>query len=76
VRVEDLDRQAVQRALWEERTLVKTWAMRGTLHLLPNGDSPLWRLEKLTLRILAALFVRLGASRNSFRVADYYRPIF
>ncbi len=25
-RVEDLDRQAVQRALWEERTLVKTWA--------------------------------------------------
>jgi DNA glycosylase AlkZ-like len=31
-RVEDLDRGAVQRALWEERTLVKTWAMRGTLH--------------------------------------------
>ena len=36
-RVEDLDRQAVQRALWEHRTLVKTWAMRGTLHLLPAG---------------------------------------
>jgi hypothetical protein len=41
-RVEDLDRQAVQRALWEERTPVKTWAMRGTLHLLPTGDLPLW----------------------------------
>jgi len=26
---------AAARALWEERTLVKTWAMRGTLHLLP-----------------------------------------
>jgi hypothetical protein len=33
-RVEDLDPAAVRRALWEERTLVKTWAMRGTLHLL------------------------------------------
>ncbi|MEV0619187.1 crosslink repair DNA glycosylase YcaQ family protein [Nonomuraea sp. NPDC050404] len=25
----------IDRALWEERTLVKTWIMRGTLHLLP-----------------------------------------
>jgi hypothetical protein len=41
-RVEDLDRQAVQRALWEDRTLVKTWAMRGTLHLLPSDELPLW----------------------------------
>ena len=42
VRVEDLERGAVQRALWQERTLVKTWAMRGTLHLLPAGELPLW----------------------------------
>src|SRR5438105_3746711 len=41
-RVKDLDRQAVRRALWEERTLVKTWAMRGTLHLLPASELPLW----------------------------------
>ncbi len=41
-RVEDLDRQAVWRALWEERRLVKTWAMRGTLHLLPAGELSLW----------------------------------
>ncbi|WP_043614573.1 winged helix DNA-binding domain-containing protein [Nonomuraea candida] len=25
----------IDRALWAERTLVKTWIMRGTLHLLP-----------------------------------------
>ncbi len=25
-------------ALWERRTLVKTWAMRGTLHLLPTSE--------------------------------------
>jgi hypothetical protein len=41
-RVENLDRGAVQRALWQERTLVKTWAMRGTLHLLPTADLPLF----------------------------------
>jgi len=41
-RVEGLKRGAVQRALWEERTLVKTWAMRGTLHLLPARELPLW----------------------------------
>ena len=41
-RVESLERSAVQRALWEDRTLVKTWAMRGTLHLFPADDLPLW----------------------------------
>ncbi|PYT16054.1 MAG: winged helix DNA-binding domain-containing protein [Acidobacteria bacterium] len=41
-RVEGLERRAVQRALWEDRTLVKTWAMRGTLHLLPASELPLW----------------------------------
>jgi uncharacterized protein YcaQ len=42
-RVEDLAPDAVQKALWEDRTLVKTWAMRGTLHLLPGGDYGLWQ---------------------------------
>jgi hypothetical protein len=41
-RVENLHREAVRRALWERRTLVKTWAMRGTLHLLPSSEFPLW----------------------------------
>jgi hypothetical protein len=30
-------------SLWEDRTLVTTWAMPGTLHLLPTGDLPLWQ---------------------------------
>jgi len=42
-RLEDLDPGAVGRALWEDRSLVKTWAMRGTLHLLPAAELPLWR---------------------------------
>ncbi|GAA1832311.1 winged helix DNA-binding domain-containing protein [Actinomadura chokoriensis] len=33
------ERGAVPKALLDERTLVKTWAMRGTLHLLPADDA-------------------------------------
>jgi Winged helix DNA-binding domain len=33
-RVDGLEAGAVERLLWDERALVKTWAMRGTLHLL------------------------------------------
>ncbi|HWT21889.1 MAG TPA: winged helix DNA-binding domain-containing protein [Solirubrobacteraceae bacterium] len=39
-RLEGLERGTVDRLLWEERTLVKTWAMRGTLHLLPSAELP------------------------------------
>lgn len=42
-RVDHLPREEIQRALWEERSLVKTWAMRGTLHLLPAAEYPLWQ---------------------------------
>jgi Winged helix DNA-binding domain len=41
-RVEGLRVDEVRDALWERRELVKTWAMRGTLHLLPADDLPLW----------------------------------
>jgi hypothetical protein len=49
-RVEDLDRRAVQHALWENKTLVKTWAMRGTLHLLPSQELHLWHAALSTNR--------------------------
>lgn len=41
VRTDGLSPQDVQAALWQDRTLVKTWAMRGTLHLLAADDLPL-----------------------------------
>ena len=41
-RLDALPRDAVQTALWQDRTLVKTWAMRGTLHLLPADELGLW----------------------------------
>ena len=40
-RTNRLSPQDVQAALWQNRTLVKTWAMRGTLHLLAAEDLPL-----------------------------------
>jgi uncharacterized protein YcaQ len=49
-RVESLEHGAVQRALWQDRTLVKTWAMRGTLHLLPVSDLPFWHAALGTSR--------------------------
>ena len=50
-RVEDLEPDAIRRALWEERSLVKTWAMRGTLHLLPSAEFPLWQAARSTTRL-------------------------
>jgi hypothetical protein len=49
-RLDDLEPDTVQRALWEERSLVKTWAMRGTLHLLPAAEYPLWQAALSTRR--------------------------
>lgn len=41
-RLRDLDRDAVEEALWKQRALVKLWAMRGTLHLLPSAELGVW----------------------------------
>ena len=50
-RVDDLGPEAVRHALWEERSLVKTWAMRGTLHLLPAAELPMWQAALSTRRL-------------------------
>ncbi|OLE00541.1 MAG: hypothetical protein AUG91_04060 [Actinobacteria bacterium 13_1_20CM_4_69_9] len=41
-RVEGITQQDVRDALWRERTLVKAWTLRGTLHLHPADELPLW----------------------------------
>src|SRR4051794_13447751 len=41
-RSDDLTPGIVQDALWKDRTLVKTWAMRGTLHVLSAEELPLF----------------------------------
>lgn len=49
-RVEGITSEDVRKALWEERALVKTWALRGTLHLLTTDDFPLYVAALSTLR--------------------------
>jgi hypothetical protein len=41
-RVDGLQPADVGNALWKKRSLVKLWAMRGTLHLVPARDYPMW----------------------------------
>ncbi|MFJ9821041.1 winged helix DNA-binding domain-containing protein [Streptomyces sp. NPDC101151] len=42
LRTEGETRAHVRRALWEERSLVKTFGPRGTVHLLAATDVPMW----------------------------------
>src|SRR5215208_6425698 len=41
-RIAGATRADIQRALWEDRTLVKTFGPRGTVHLLPAADLGRW----------------------------------
>lgn len=41
-RLEGFTQTDVRTALWEERTLVKAWTLRGTLHLHPAEELALW----------------------------------
>ena len=42
LRLPGATRQGIQDALWVERSLVKTFGPRGTVHLLPAADLALW----------------------------------
>jgi len=41
-RIAGATRADVRYALWEDRTLIKTFGPRGTVHLLPAADLPMW----------------------------------
>lgn len=42
-RIDGISAGVAARALWEDRSLVKLWAMRGTLHLLPAAEYWAWQ---------------------------------
>jgi hypothetical protein len=42
VRVDDLTRSDVRSALWQDKSLVKTYGLRGTLHVFPSHELALW----------------------------------
>jgi hypothetical protein len=42
LRLAGITRTAIREALWTERSLIKTFGPRGTVHLLPTQDLPMW----------------------------------
>jgi uncharacterized protein YcaQ len=57
-RTADVGVADIEKALWQDRTLLKAWCMRGSLHLIPSDDF--------------AVFVR-GCARREARSADWFR---
>jgi uncharacterized protein YcaQ len=41
-RVKGFDDQLLDNALFEDKSLVKTWVMRGTLHIVPSAELPVY----------------------------------
>ena len=41
-RIAGITQQDIRDALWDRRELVKAWTLRGTLHLHPAAELPLW----------------------------------
>ncbi len=48
-RVADVTQRDVRAELWERRGLVKTYSLRGTLHLHPADEMPLWTAARRAL---------------------------
>lgn len=41
-RIEGFERDMLDEALYKAKTLVKIWCMRGTLHIIPSNDLPIY----------------------------------
>ena len=54
----------VDTLLWKDRSLLKTWAMRGTLHLLPAAE---WRTWIAVMRTRGGASPRGGRSTTASR---------
>ncbi len=63
-RVEGLSAQEIRSALFQDHSLVKTWAMRATLHVLATSDLPLYvaALSFREFRNWSAYFASYGIS--------------
>jgi hypothetical protein len=71
VRVDGVTRSDVARALWDDRSLVKTFGPRGTVHLLPAADLARWcaALSAVPTSSSQAVAVKLDAAQTDAVVA-------
>src|SRR5947209_17446590 len=58
-RVEGITMQDVQDALWKSRSVVKTWCMRGTLHLLAASDLPIYVAARKTTLVVNRVWLTI-----------------
>jgi Winged helix DNA-binding domain len=71
-RVEGLSPRDVQAAIFQDHTLVKTWSMRGTLHLLSARELPLyvaarnWQLNASWSAYFAEFGLTTSAQQEAF----------
>jgi hypothetical protein len=63
-RIDGITQGDIREALWERRLLVKAWTLRGTLHLHPAEELPLW---------YAARRAVAGASPDGSEVLEAWR---
>ncbi|MGH3338040.1 MAG: DNA glycosylase AlkZ-like family protein, partial [Propionibacteriaceae bacterium] len=42
LRIQGATRSTIRHALWDDHKLIKTYGPRGTVHLLPSKDLPIW----------------------------------
>ncbi|MEU4766117.1 winged helix DNA-binding domain-containing protein [Actinosynnema sp. NPDC023794] len=68
-----LTRQQVRDALWVDRTLVKTRGPRGTVHLLPAADLPMWAGALAQLPQKLRLLTEQQAAEVVAAIADALR---
>lgn len=64
VRNHTLRREDIQTALWQNRTLIKTYALRGTLHILTTEDFPIYlsALQRSHVERTRKFMMRFGLS--------------
>ncbi len=67
VRVRGLTLDDVERALWKDRSLARTWCMRGTVHLVPSDELAVFTRGSSTRQLgrVAAWMARSGAPPGS-----------
>jgi hypothetical protein len=66
-------RDSVRQALWEQRSLVKAWTLRGTLHLHPSGELALWHAARHAASESAERQIR-GWTSGEIQPGPFTRP--
>lgn len=76
-RIKTFDRRKLQEALYDKRILVKTWCMRGTVHIVPSKNLPVFHqaLKNNLMKDWQHFLKRRQASLSHRKRRDIYQKI-